>query len=96
MSQINSWPQQLHNQSNSHSRQTISDAMLAPFTSIEGDSGGGGGDAVMPTSQIEMTLSCRNLLNRDVLSKSDPYCVVLMRDSWQEQFFEVIINCLFR
>lgn len=48
-----------------------------------------GGSAVMPTSQIEMTLSCVNLLNKDVLSKSDPYCVVLMKESWQDRFFEI-------
>ncbi|KAI2800772.1 hypothetical protein RDWZM_010533 [Blomia tropicalis] len=48
-----------------------------------------GGRAIMPTSQIEMTISCRNLLNKDILSKSDPYCLVLMRDSWQEKFFEL-------
>lgn len=50
---------------------------------------GGGGQAIMPTSQIEMTISCRNLLNKDILSKSDPYCLVLMKDSWQEKFFEM-------
>ena len=43
----------------------------------------------MCTSQIEMTLSCRNLINMDILSKSDPYCILLMRDSWQERFYEV-------
>lgn len=48
-----------------------------------------GGRAIMPTSQIEMTISCRNLLNKDYLSKSDPYCLVLMKDSWQEKFFEL-------
>lgn len=48
-----------------------------------------GGSAVMPTSQIEMTLSCVNLLNMDILSKSDPYCVVLMKESWQDRFFEI-------
>lgn len=48
-----------------------------------------GGSAVMPTSQIEMTLSCTNLLNKDVLSKSDPYCVVSMKETWQDRFFEI-------
>lgn len=48
-----------------------------------------GGSAVMPTSQIEMTLSCRNLLNLDVLSKSDPFCIVQMKESWQDNFFEI-------
>lgn len=49
----------------------------------------GGGRAIMPTSQIEMTISCRNLLNRDILSKSDPFCLVLIKDSWQEKFYEL-------
>lgn len=49
----------------------------------------GGGHAIMPTSQIEMTISCRSLLNRDILSKSDPFCLVLMKDSWQEKFYEL-------
>lgn len=48
-----------------------------------------GGSAVMPTSQIEMTLSCQNLINTDVLSKSDPYCIVQIKESWQSHFFEI-------
>lgn len=43
----------------------------------------------MPTSQVELSLSCRNLINTDILSKSDPYCVVYMRESWQEQYYEI-------
>lgn len=41
------------------------------------------------TTQIEMTLSCRNLINMDVLSKSDPYCVIYMKESWQEKYHEI-------
>lgn len=41
------------------------------------------------TSQIEMTLSCKNLLNLDLMSKSDPFCIVQMKESWQNNFFEV-------
>ncbi len=48
-----------------------------------------GGKAIMPTSQIEMTISCRALCNKDILSKSDPYCLILMKDSWQEKFYEL-------
>lgn len=48
-----------------------------------------GGGADMPTSQIEMTLSCRNLTNMDVLSKSDPYCIVKMKETWQDRFYEI-------
>lgn len=42
-----------------------------------------------PTTLIEMTLSAQNLINADVLSKSDPYCVIQMKESWQEKYFEI-------
>lgn len=48
-----------------------------------------GGGASMPTTQIEMTLSCENLINADVLSKSDPYCIVQMKEAWQTKFIEI-------
>lgn len=47
------------------------------------------GGADTPTTLIEMTLSCQNLINADVLSKSDPYCVVHMKEPWQDKFFEL-------
>lgn len=57
----------------------ITDEMLAPFVSD-----------YLPTSQIELTLSCRNLINADIISKSDPYCIIWMKElEWQSQFFEV-------
>ena len=67
----------------------MSTEMMAPFQSSNNDQNMTGGNAVMPTSQIEMTLSCRNLLNKDILSKSDPYCMVQMKDSWSEKFIEI-------
>lgn len=67
----------------------VSSEMMAPFESSTADPNMTGGNAVMPTSQIEMTLSCRNLLNKDILSKSDPYCMVQMKDSWTEKFVEI-------
>lgn len=36
-----------------------------------------------------MSLSARNLWNRDIISKSDPYCSVLMKNSWMDRFAEV-------
>lgn len=45
--------------------------------------------ATLPTSQIEMTISCKNLLNADYTSKSDPICIVKMKQSWQDEYFEV-------
>ncbi|XP_037031088.1 copine-9-like [Bradysia coprophila] len=63
----------------SPSAKYVTNEMLAPFTT----------GSSMPTSQIEMTLSCRNLMNTDYLSKSDPYCIVSMKDSHQDRYFEV-------
>lgn len=56
----------------------ITDEMLAPFVS-----------SLLPTSQIELTLSCRNLINTDILSKSDPYCVISTKEPWQDQYYEI-------
>ena len=67
----------------------VSNEMIAPFQTTTSDPNMNGGNAVMPTSQIEMTLSCRNLLNKDILSKSDPFCLVQMKDSWSEKFVEI-------
>lgn len=33
--------------------------------------------------------SCRNLMNTDLLSKSDPYCIVSMKEPWQDQYYEI-------
>ncbi|XP_054163159.1 copine-9-like [Oppia nitens] len=85
MSSAPNWSQNYTNNLNSGH---VSTEMLAPFQSTDGMSGGGG-NAVMPTTQIEMTISCRNLLNKDILSKSDPYCSVQMKDSWSEKFVEI-------
>lgn len=68
------------NGGNSSSRY-ITAEMLSPFTVSA--------PSTLPTSQIEMTLACRDLLNTDILSKSDPYCIVSMRESWQDRYFEI-------
>lgn len=60
-----------------------------PITGIAPTYGLNETTAVLPTSQIEMTLSCRNLLNTDVLSKSDPYCIVQMKEPWQDRYYEI-------
>ncbi len=64
--------------SNSPSAKYITNEMLAPFTS-----------GSMPTTQIEMTISCRNLMNTDLMSKSDPYCLVSMKENHQDRYFEI-------
>ncbi|KAJ9592629.1 hypothetical protein L9F63_015702, partial [Diploptera punctata] len=46
------------------------------------------GSASNPTSEVELTISCRNLLDCDVFSKSDPMCVTYLKNfevlDWQE------------
>lgn len=65
----------------STSAQYITDEMLAPFVSSSG---------LLPTSQVELTLSCRNLINADIITKSDPYCVVWMQEPrWQDKYYEI-------
>ncbi len=41
------------------------------------------------TSKLELTLSCRNLLNKDIATKSDPYCKISMKQSWQDKYYEI-------
>lgn len=63
---------------NGESSKYITDEVLAPFVLT-----------FLPTSQVELTLSCRNLLNKDIITKSDPYCTVSMREPWQDQYHEI-------
>lgn len=63
---------------NATSAKYITDEMLAPFVS-----------EFLPTTQVELTLSCRNLINADIITKSDPFCIVWMKEPWQEQHYEV-------
>ncbi|XP_055298089.1 copine-9-like [Sitodiplosis mosellana] len=56
----------------------ITDDQLAPFVKD-----------FLPTSQVELTLSCRNLINADIISKSDPFCIIWMKEPWQDQYYEV-------
>lgn len=56
----------------------VTDEMLAPFVTN-----------LLPTSQVELTLSARNLLNTDILSKSDPYCKISMKEPWQNDYHEI-------
>lgn len=45
--------------------------------------------SALPTSQIEITISARSLLNLDLTSKSDPYCIVKMKKPRSGLFVEV-------
>nr|XP_020464521.1 copine-3 isoform X1 [Monopterus albus] len=54
--------------------------------------------AAQCVTKVELTVSCENLLDKDVGSKSDPLCVLLM-DSSKSQWYEVartekVQNCL--
>lgn len=43
----------------------------------------------LPTAQVELSISCTNLLDLDMISKSDPQVIVYMKDTWQQKYFEV-------
>ena len=45
--------------------------------------------ASLPTTRLELSISCRGLRDLDLMSKSDPQCIVFMKDSYQEKYFEV-------
>ena len=38
------------------------------------------GMSVMPTSSVEVTISCKNLADMDTFSKSDPFAVLYLQD----------------
>ncbi|CAN8032547.1 unnamed protein product [Ixodes persulcatus] len=47
------------------------------------------GAAVAPCSKVELSISCKNLRDTDVMSKSDPMCVVLMCRGGSQQYSEI-------
>ena len=49
--------------------------------------------AAVPVSKVELNLSCTNLLDKDVTSKSDPCAVLFMQDSgkWYEVSLLVLL-----
>lgn len=61
------------------SNKYVTDEMLTPFIPA----------SQLPTSKIELSLSCRNLLNANLLNKLDPYCKILLKESDENQFKEV-------
>lgn len=43
-----------------------------------------------PTSKVELTISCRNLLCTHIIKNtSDPYCVVSLKRPWQDRYVEI-------
>lgn len=76
--------------SNGSSAKVVTNEMLTPFVPQK-----------ICTTKIELTLSCTNLLNLDIASKSDPYCLLSMKERWQDNLSwkqiertETIDNCL--
>lgn len=68
----------------------VTNDMLAPFIPPK-----------LCTTKVELTLSCTNLLNLDIASKSDPYVLLSMKEKWQDNLSwrqiertETIDNCL--
>lgn len=43
--------------------------------------------------KVELNISCDNLLDKDIGSKSDPLCVLFLNTSGQ-QWYEVILNTI--
>ncbi|RWS24915.1 copine-8-like isoform X1 [Leptotrombidium deliense] len=41
------------------------------------------------TSKVELSISCRNLRDTDILSKSDPQCIVYLKDHYQGNYIEI-------
>jgi len=44
------------------------------------------GQAMVPTSTVEISISCSQLEDMDVFSKSDPFCVLYVKDSKSKQW----------
>lgn len=44
---------------------------------------------VAPMSRVELTVSAKNLRDRDTLSKSDPLCILFLKETGHDRFFEV-------
>ena len=45
--------------------------------------------STMPNTQVEVTVSARNLLDMDVISKSDPMCVLFLKTFSSGEYKEV-------
>ncbi|XP_037044679.1 copine-9-like [Bradysia coprophila] len=75
---------------NTSSAKTVTSEMLTPFVQPK-----------VCTTKIELSLSCNGLMNLDIASKSDPYCVLSMKERWQNEISwrqiartETIDDCL--
>ncbi|KAK6635208.1 hypothetical protein RUM44_000459 [Polyplax serrata] len=46
------------------------------------------GTAAVPTAEVELTLSCRSLQGKDLMSKSDPMCVTFVQPFGEKRWVE--------
>uniref|UniRef100_A0A3B3ZJW5 Copine C-terminal domain-containing protein n=1 Tax=Periophthalmus magnuspinnatus TaxID=409849 RepID=A0A3B3ZJW5_9GOBI len=55
-------------------------------------------NASIPATKVEITVSCRNLLDRDTFSKSDPICVLYTQGmgnkEWREEKHTLLFSHL--
>lgn len=42
-----------------------------------------------PTSQVELTISCRGLASTHLISKPNVFCIVSMKRPWEDKYMEV-------
>lgn len=47
------------------------------------------GSATNPTANVELSISCNNIMDADVFSKSDPMCVVYLEEFGQTNYVEM-------
>ncbi|KAI8771714.1 copine-9 [Biomphalaria glabrata] len=47
------------------------------------------GTAALPSSKVEISVSCRKLRDLDILSKSDPMCVLFIQDIQSQRYIEI-------
>lgn len=52
-------------------------------------SGATGAATNIPTTRVELSISCRGLRDLDIATRSDPQCFVHLKDSYQNKYFEV-------
>ncbi|GFO16684.1 copine-5, partial [Plakobranchus ocellatus] len=52
------------------------------------DTGFRPGTSVVPCTKVEISVSCRNLTDNDLFSKSDPMCVLKVTDPKSRRVFE--------
>lgn len=45
--------------------------------------GPGGPKALLPTASVELSMKCTGLSDKDLLSKSDPVCVLFLKKNGQ-------------